>query len=322
MLKIPEHDNFIVDLRDHTQPQDSKKILNTKYQIPATGLWHFVQYNNLFLVILVVCILAFGSLTFASEDVRDATIGGKQVLAEGVDNTLLLGQDFDNFSMDFTISGIIEDEESYLINYSYVDLDLVDGIWQIVEKEGGRNISKPFRQDLGIYLAGQLSQEAKARIKELKKLQKAERERGETKIVQVTRYSGLIGKVLDLSGAVFPGYEPVKKIELPTPTVNTAFARRTRASGAADNLTHIYNDWVVKNPGAVAELNNDSDSEIATSTINSEEQSVEDETTDNEKTGSAPVVEENSDQQDTPADTGVEAATTEPSMPAEQQPDN
>ena len=185
---------------------------------------------------------------------RDATIGGQITRAEGVDNTLLLEQDFDKFNMDFKITGILEDEESYVINYSYINFDVKDGAWQFIEKQGARKINKPFRQDLGVYLAGQLRQEASARVKELKKIQKQEREKGETKVVQVTEYSGLIGKVLDLSTAVFPGYEPVKKVELPTPVISEQMAQRTQTN-AADNLTNVYQTWVDSNPNAVADLN-------------------------------------------------------------------
>jgi len=270
MPKLPETDDFVVDLRNRNKQENSKKIPDTKYQIPATSMWHFVQYNNAFLIILVVCVLAFGSLSFASEEVRDATIGGKTVYAEGTDNTLLLEQDFDKFNMDFKITGIVEDEESYVVNYSYVDFDLTsplpgsegevvstgsEGVaWQFTEKQGARKIDKPFRQDLGLYLAGQLRQEASARIKELKRLQREEREKGLTKIVQVTEYSGLIGKILDLSTAVFPGYEPVKKVELETPLMDEQIVQRAGSSGA-DNLANVYNNWIEEHPSAVADLN-------------------------------------------------------------------
>ena len=289
MPTFKETDDFVVDLRSRQtikssfakatedRQEKSEKIPDTKYlprrqagQIPATGMWHFVQYNNAFLIILVVCVLAFGSLSFASENVRDATIGGQIVRAEGTDNTLLLEQDFDKFNMDFKITGIVEDEESYTVSYSYVDFDLVsstpgdpispageigslNGVWQYIERTGVRKIDKPFRQDLGIYLAEQLRQEAQARIKELKRLQTEEREKGLTKVVQVTEYSGLIGKVLDLGAAVFPGYEPVKKIELETPAVDEQIAQRAQSS--TDNITNVYQNWVQEHPSEVAGLN-------------------------------------------------------------------
>ena len=307
MPKLPETDDFVVDLRKIKEQAQQRAIPTAVYPVPKHGAgmtenderqeeseprhffkskdapkmkswFDFIQYNNAFLVLLVIGIIAFGGLTFASEEVRDATIGGQKVYAEGVDNTILLQQDFDQFNMDFKITGIVEDEEQYVVAYSYIDFDLVSStnadngavtnsresnatnnhefanVWQFVEKQASRKIDKPFRQDLGLYLAEQLRQEATARLKELKNLQAEERAKGETKIVQVTEYSGLIGKVLDLSAAVFPGYEPVKKVELPTPAADEQIALRAQ-SGSSDNLTNVYNNWVAENSAAVAELN-------------------------------------------------------------------
>ena len=131
MPTFKETDDFIVDLRGRGE-QRNKQTNDEGFRNPvgfrkpdSQGSWlHFIQYNNAFLIILVACVLAFGSLSFASEEVRDATIGGKTVYAEGTDNTLLLEQDFDKFNMDFKITGIVEDEESYAVQYSYVDFDL------------------------------------------------------------------------------------------------------------------------------------------------------------------------------------------------------
>jgi len=312
MPKLPETDDFVVDLRKIKEQAQQRAIPTAVYPVPKHGAgmtenderqeeseprhffkskdapkmkswFDFIQYNNAFLVLLVIGIIAFGGLTFASEEVRDATIGGQKVYAEGVDNTILLRQDFSRFNMDFKITGIVEDEEQYVVAYSYIDFDLApspkpspaaagegvtafpprpailrevgsEGVWQFVEKQASRKIDKPFRQDLGLYLAEQLRQEATARLKELKNLQAEERAKGETKIVQVTEYSGLIGKVLDLSAAVFPGYEPIKKVELPTPAADEQITLRTQ-SGGSDNLTNVYNNWVAENSAAVAELN-------------------------------------------------------------------
>jgi len=288
---------------------------------PAFSFVDFMKYNNAFLIVLVVGVIAFSSLAFASEDIRDNTIGGKQVYAEGVDNTLLLNTDLDNFSMDFTINGITENEESFLVSYSYLDLEIQDGtpldnnqtgqVWQIVEKNGGRKITKPFRRDLGLYLADQLSQEAKARIKELKKLKKEEAEKGQTKIVQVTKYSGLIGKVLDLSGVVFTGYEPVKKIELDTPIVDEVAQARTR-SGSSDNLTNVYNNWVESHTEEVGNLNGETLTtmeETTETTETTETPTTTEETTETTETTETPTTTETTETTETTPETTPE--TTE-----------
>ena len=260
-MKIPETDDFVVDLRkkEPSKPSFSAKSADSEdkqlNKRSNSNYWSFIKYNNAFLVVLVIGVMLFSSLAFASEEVRENTIGAKQVYAEGVDNTLLLETDLAVFNMDFTITGIIEDDESYLITYSYIDLVLEAGAWQMQEKQGGRKISKPFRRDLGLYLADQLSQEAKARLKELKKIKQQELTKGETKIMQITKYSGLIGKVLDISANTFPNYEPIKKIKLKTPTVAENISRR--ASSASDNMTDVYNEWVDEHPEQVADLNAD-----------------------------------------------------------------
>lgn len=271
MPKFEETDNFIVDLREHSVDENiSSNQESAKPVAKVSGnFWYFVRYNNAFLIMMFIAILAFGSFVFASDDVRGATIGNKQVYDEGVDNTLLLNTDLDSFNMDFKIIGIFEDEEKYLVSYSFVDLDIVDNnflpndsnsdesssaVWQYVEKTATRRINKPFRKDLGVYLAQQLSQDAKARIKELKQKQKEAQSAGETKVVQVTQYSGLIGKVLDLSTTIFPGYEPIKKIELPTPDVNQE-AQDRAYQPQPDNLTNVYNEWVNDNPDKIVNLN-------------------------------------------------------------------
>ncbi|OGF27730.1 hypothetical protein A2477_03575 [Candidatus Falkowbacteria bacterium RIFOXYC2_FULL_47_12] len=345
MPTFKETDDFIVDLRGRGE-QRNKQTNDEGFRNPvgfrkpdSQGSWlHFIQYNNAFLIILVACVLAFGSLSFASEEVRDATIGGKTVYAEGTDNTLLLEQDFDKFNMDFKITGIVEDEESYAVQYSYVDFDLTsplpvpplirggseggvvstgsEGVaWQFVEKQGARKIDKPFRQDLGLYLAGQLRQEASARIKELKRLQREEREKGLTKIVQVTEYSGLIGKILDLSTAVFPGYEPVKKVELETPLADEQIVRRAQ-TGGADNLANIYNNYVEDHPAEIVKLNSGDNNATTTAsgaeTVGSSTPSLEEGTLNNtaEEAGNAASDEEVSstpvaDVSDSQADTDV-----------------
>src|SRR3989338_2691893 len=152
-MKLPETDDFVVDLRKIKEQAQQRGIPTAVYPVPKHGAgmtennerqeeseprhffkskdapqmksWlDFIQYNNAFLVLLVIGIIAFGGLTFASEEVRDATIGGQKVYAEGGDNTILLQQDFDQFNMDFKITGIVEDEEQYVVAYSYIDFDL------------------------------------------------------------------------------------------------------------------------------------------------------------------------------------------------------
>src|SRR3989344_5348309 len=300
MSKIPKTDNFIVDLREKTKRVSGDDNFATDLPKADKGLGNAFKYGNGFLLIIFIGVVLFFSLAMASEEIRRNTIGAKQVYAEGIDNTALLAADLDSFNMDFTIIGIVEDEDSYTITYSYVDLDAVSGVWQYVEREGGRRINKPFRRDLGLYLAGELSEEASARLRELRtELQKA-RETGETKIVEVTEYSGLLGKVLDISTNVFSGYEPVKKVVIETQLINER--ARTRAQqGAIDNLADVNQEWVETHPQEVVNLNN------GTSTDESES-----ETAAAEDTGSSEVAGETVSDEDEPADSSPEPDAAPP----------
>lgn len=254
MPKFQETDEFIVDLRQKPREPAQPEYVRDATPARSRGFLHFAQYNNAFLVVLLIGIVSFSGLAFASEDVRSETIGSRHTREQGVDNTFLIEADLENFSMDFQITGILEDDTQYLVSYSYVDIDTVNGAWQYVEKNATRRITKPFRQDLGVYLARQLAQEESARLKELRTAQKEARNEGATQLVQVTRYSGLIGTVLDATNRVFPGYEPVKTHVVPTPPVNRRLQQRSQ-EGTADNMTNVYNEWVQQNPGLVQNLN-------------------------------------------------------------------
>lgn len=318
MPKLPETDEFIVDLRPHPQPPlpEGEGALRAAsggaHPSPwgrGAGVRDFMQYNNAFLAILVIGFVTFSGLAFASEEVRSETIGAKKVAEEGVDNALLLEADLENFKMDFEITGILEDDEQYLISYDYVDLDIADGAWQLIEKTATRRVKKPFRQDLGLYLARQLAQEESARLKILRTAQKEARNEGQTQLVQVTRYSGLIGKVLDVTNQVFPGYEPVKTITLPTPPVNENLQARTQ-SGTADSMTTIYNGWVENNADKIQQLNGD------TSNDTDEDGSTTDESADAD---AAPAAEETAaTETTTPEATETETSEAETAGPAEE----
>ncbi|MCG2692086.1 hypothetical protein L6272_04655 [Microgenomates group bacterium] len=65
--------------------------------------------------------------------------------------------------------------------------------------------------DLGIYATEEIGEVADNELAYLKEVQAAERAKGETKVVQTTDYSGLIGLVLNTKTKELPGYEPVIK---------------------------------------------------------------------------------------------------------------
>ncbi|MBU4455701.1 hypothetical protein KJ586_04295 [Patescibacteria group bacterium] len=235
-----------------------KKILN------------FLKYNNL-TVLILAAIFLFSAGAFAQTEAGQEAIGQKQTRVEGVDNSLLLDADLDNMDMDFKIEKIESDEEYYYITYTFLDLDKLNGAWQYQLKEKTRKISKKLEKDLGVYLIEELGEEYEARIKELKEEKRRAEEQGEEKRVEITEYSGLIGRSLDLAAKVFPGYEAVKEREIASPELidrtnmtnppNPPYEggqsppNPPYEGGQADNLTGVYEEYIMTHTEEVAGLN-------------------------------------------------------------------
>lgn len=211
-------------------------------------IFHFIKYNNATVIILaVVLILGGGALAAGPEN-----IGQKQISVQGADNAALLAANFDNFSMDFKIENIQQDEKYYYVTYSFLDLVLADNVWQYQLSQKTQKVSKKIKEDIGVYMAKFMAKHYEARIRELKQEKSLAESQGEQKRIEVTEYSGLIGRTLDLAAAVFPGYEPVVKIELPTPeNLNLPVVDNSLPAPVAsgvDNLTKLYNDYVAEHP--------------------------------------------------------------------------
>jgi len=226
---------------------------------------HFVKYNNATVLIVLAVFLLSGGV-FASTETGQQAIGEKKTRLEGKDNTLLLQADLDELDMDFSIEKVSEDDKFYYITYTYLDLVKRKQAWQYELREKTRKVSKQGlgERDLGKYVAEELSEQYHARIKELKRAKRQARETGEQKRVEVTEYSGLIGRTLAVAGQAFDGYEPVKKREVPSPadpleattkirnTGNTQVAgvsttTEESTSSSADDLTDLYADYIKEN---------------------------------------------------------------------------
>jgi len=199
----------------------------------------FVKYNNA-AVLILVAIFLLSTGVFAQTEAGQAIIGAKQTNVQGIDNTLLLEADLENMDMDFKIEYIETDNEFYYVTYTCLDLVNIDNAWQYQLKEKVRKVSKKLKQDLGMYLTEELTEEYEMRIKELKQEQVNAQELGEETRVEVVEYSGLIGGVLDAAGKVFPGYEPIKKREIPSPPTSALLALQTVKS--ENNLLNSIKD--------------------------------------------------------------------------------
>ena len=207
----------------------------------------FIKYNNLVIIIIAVIFL-LGTGVFAQTEAGQAMIGAKKTQEQGEDNTLLLSADLDSMNMDYQIEKIEEDQDYYYVTYTYIDLAKQNGVWLYLMQEKTRKVSKKLKKDLGKYLAEELSEENEARVKDLKAEQAKARKTGEAKRVEVVEYTGLIGQTLDLAGRLFPGYKPVKKRVLPSPSVppNVLASADDDIAGQADDLTDIYNNYIDK----------------------------------------------------------------------------
>jgi len=227
---------------------DEKKSPNINRSSFFDSLTGFIKYNNATVIILaIVLILGGGALAAGPE-----AIGQKQTSVAGVDNTALLAADLDKFNMDFKIENVQQDEKYYYVTYSFLDLALSDSAWQYQLSQRTQKVSKKIKQDIGEYTAKFMAKHYESRMRELKREKSLAEAQGEQKRVEVTEYSGLIGRTLDLAAAVFPGYEPVVKRELLAPenfnlpNPPTPLSEGGRAQ--ADNLTQIYNDYLAAHP--------------------------------------------------------------------------
>ncbi len=214
---------------------------------------HFIKYNNATVAILAaIFILGAGAFAAGPE-----AIGQQQTTVQGLDNSLLLAADLAEFSMDFKIENIEQDENYYYATYSYLDIAVADSAWQYQLGRKTQKISKKIKEDLGVYLAKFLAKHHEARLRELKGEQARAQSRGAEARVAVTEYSGLIGRSLDLAAKIFPGYQAVKKVELPAPDFSALSPlingdegglNPSAPASSPDNLTKIYNDYLDAHP--------------------------------------------------------------------------
>ena len=207
-------------------------------------IFHFIKYNNATVIILaIILILGGGALAAGPE-----AIGQKQTSVQGIDNTLLLAADLDNFNMDFKIEKIEQDEQYYYVIYSYLDLVVLTNAWQYQLNSKMQKISRKLKQDLGEYLVGFLVKHQEARTRQLKQEKHLAELSGAQTRTEVTEYSGLIGKTLNLASKAFPDYEPVKTRQLPAPeNFNLPTSSTSLSEGGqtqADNLTQDYNNFL------------------------------------------------------------------------------
>ncbi len=171
---------------------------------------NFIKYNNAFTIIFVIVFFSFGITFAASPAVRESVYSSSETIVS-VDNGAIVSADLNNFNFNLRISSITEDDKNYYAGYSYQTLVIEDSVWQSKEIEKTLTVNKEALngKDLGLYVAKELGDNINSELSYLKRVQKLEKDKGESQKVVTVEYSGLIGKLLDPKEMVIEGYNPV-----------------------------------------------------------------------------------------------------------------
>ena len=221
-----------------------KEIINSKKII------RFIKYHNAFIIGLVL-IFIFGASVFASDTIREATIGKAVVEQQGIDNSALLAADLGNFDFLMQINNVTEDDENYYVLYTYKTLDIQKDIWQPVSRQETLEVSKSVLadQDLGLYVAEELGEIVDSQKAYLVKVQQKQKERGKTLVQETTTYTGLIGMVLNPITRELPGYEPVVKPLEPVAIVyQESQPAKVNPLEISCNPAWVCSDWTPAEP--------------------------------------------------------------------------
>ena len=113
-----------------------------------------------------------------------------------------------------SIADVSEDETNYYVSYSFSTFDIKNNAWQNQTKNQTLKVPKDALnggKDLGIYVQSELAQVMDGQLAYLKDSQEREQEKGVTKIIQTTKYTGLKGLVLNFETKELEAEPVVKK---------------------------------------------------------------------------------------------------------------
>lgn len=207
-----------------------------------TKIINFLKYNNAAVLMLLALMLVAGSVLAAPAG-REA-LGRQTEEIKGIDNTLLISTNLNEYAIRYKIEKIEEDDDFYYITYTHNNIALEKDVWSEGTAEKTRKIRKKgiVGKDIGLYMAEQLNQEREALRLDLINEQRKALKEGPQKRIKVVSYSGLIGKMLDKVGETFEGYEPVKRTELNSPKI---LVKEEILNGEADDkIEEVYRDYV------------------------------------------------------------------------------
>ncbi len=173
-------------------------------------LAHFIQYHNAIPIFFGVIFLGSGVALAANDDVRRAVVSSEQVV-RSIDNTRIANVNLDTYSVGVEITDVTEDDEFYYVAYRLYTIELVDSVWQDVQKEQTLRVAKTAIEgrDLGTHATRELAQVRDNELRRLRETQEIERARGISTKSVATVYSGLVGRYLDEREEKLEGYQPV-----------------------------------------------------------------------------------------------------------------
>jgi hypothetical protein len=171
-------------------------------------LIHFLKYNNAFPIAVSIMLLGAGG-AFAATNPEALYSSEQHVLS--VDNTYLVNKDLSQYTPKIQITGVTEDTDNYYVAYNFYTLDAENYVWKDVVNAQTLTVAKPAlaqEHDLGVYATRVFGQMIDHELERLRQTQHNAQENVSQKVVATT-YSGLVGKFLDDTTEVLPGYTPV-----------------------------------------------------------------------------------------------------------------
>jgi len=184
---------------------------------------NFLKYHNIVPIAFTLFVLVFSLSLAAVPQVREG-IYNKVEREIGIDNTLLLATNLDNFDFQPKILDIEQDEENYYVTYQFKTLDVLDNVWQETFKTKLLQFSKSVLgdRDLADYIAEEIGEVILHEYQVLKDTQKMARAEGKTQRVKVIEYQGLVGKILNLEPKIIPLENPLiaQNVEIQTETLS------------------------------------------------------------------------------------------------------
>jgi len=173
-------------------------------------LTNFIKYHNAFPIALSVILLSSGAVFAASPEARDVIIS-EETTVRSVDNSYIVGINLQTHDPQLQIISIEDDGASYYVGYSYNTVTITDYVWKGFRTNKTLTVPKEVlgKRDLGLYVAEEVNEILSREQEYLNEVQVIEKNKGVTKKVATTEYSGLVGKMLSSKDEEFEGYVPI-----------------------------------------------------------------------------------------------------------------